>query len=387
VRSEAWPSRSAVTRYSIVWGGCRTSLGPKILYGKEVPEITSSLEEGGRIGGQPARLLCNSGMSFKGYDLGGDGFQLTRAEAGAMIREDPRNAQVLFRYLNGKDLNSNPTQEGDGWVICFGERSLEDARTFRAPFARIEETVLPVRLESNRKAHRDRWWIYAESRPALTRELSAAKKVIALSAVSRFAVPAMIPIGAIMSSAIVVVPDASFGRLAALTSAAHLSWVLRWGSLMKLDIRYSTSDVFDTFPFPRDLGSLDRVGAMLDGERREIMTRRGLGLTKLYSMVNDAGIGNASDEDVARMRDIHIRLDEAVIEAYGWSDVQLDHGFHTYRQTERWTIGPAARTEILDRLLEENHRRAAAEAAEKPKSATRGREPKALSEGMETLFS
>ena len=46
--------------------------------------------------------------------------------------------------------------------------------------------------------------------------------------------------------------------------------------------------------------------------------------------------------------------------AYGWADVPLDHGFHTYRQMHRWTVSPAARVEILDRLLEENHRRAAA---------------------------
>ena len=39
----------------------------------------------------------------------------------------------------------------------------------------------------------------------------------------------------------------------------------------------------------------------------------------------------------------------------------LDHGFHTYRQMERWTVSPAARVEILDRLLEENHKRAAAD--------------------------
>ena len=59
------------------------------------------------------------------------------------------------------------------------------------------------------------------------------------------------------------------------------------------------------------------------------------------------------------MRDIHVELDEAVMAAYGWDDVPLDHGFHTYRQMTRWTVSPAARVEILDRLLEENHRRAA----------------------------
>ena len=41
----------------------------------------------------------------------------------------------------------------------------------------------------------------------------------------------------------------------------------------------------------------------------------------------------------------------------------LDHGFHTYRQMQRWTVSPAARVEILDRLLAENHRRAALQGA------------------------
>lgn len=87
--------------------------------------------------------------------------------------------------------------------------------------------------------------------------------------------------------------------------------------------------------------------------------RRDLGLTKLYNLVNDPAISDSADADVARMREIHEALDEAVMAAYGWDDVQLDHGFHTYRQMERWTVSPAARVEILDRLLEENHRRAA----------------------------
>jgi hypothetical protein len=44
--------------------------------------------------------------------------------------------------------------------------------------------------------------------------------------------------------------------------------------------------------------------------------------------------------------------------SYGWDDVHLGHGFHSYRQVQRWMVNPAARTEILDRLLIENHRRA-----------------------------
>jgi len=59
-------------------------------------------------------------------------------------------------------------------------------------------------------------------------------------------------------------------------------------------------------------------------------------------------------------------LDGVVMDAYGWGDVPLDHGFHTYRQMRRWTVSPAARVEILDRLLEENLRRAAAQGEAPP---------------------
>ena len=121
--------------------------------------------------------------------------------------------------------------------------------------------------------------------------------------------------------------------------------------------------MFVTFPRPEATDWLDAIGRTLDTERREIMLRRQLGLTKLYNLVNDPDITDAADPDVARMRAIHVELDNAVMAAYGWSDVPLDHGFHTYRQMQRWTVSPAARVEILDRLLAENHRRAALQGA------------------------
>ena len=102
-------------------------------------------------------------------------------------------------------------------------------------------------------------------------------------------------------------------------------------------------------------------------------SRRDLGLTKLYNLVNDPDIADAVDTDVARMREIHVELDHAVMDAYGWDDVPLDHGFHTYRQMSRWTVSPAARVEILDRLLEENHRGPPPRARRRRRPTTRTR--------------
>ena len=130
---------------------------------------------------------------------------------------------------------------------------------------------------------------------------------------------------------------------------------------MKGDVRYTPSDVFETFPLPEENDLLDAIGRELDESRGEIMVRRDLGLTALYNLVNDPRVLSESDPDVAKMRDIHQRLDEAVMAAYGWGDVPLRHGFHEYRKMVRWTVCPEARSEILDRLLELNHERHAAE--------------------------
>ena len=90
------------------------------------------------------------------------------------------------------------------------------------------------------------------------------------------------------------------------------------------------------------------------------------------------------------MRAIHVELDAAVAAAYGWEDLDLTHGFHTYRKMTRWTLSPATRAEILDRLLEENHRRAA-EAAASDRStggsrSRRGRKPANSAQAQEATL-
>jgi hypothetical protein len=69
------------------------------------------------------------------------------------------------------------------------------------------------------------------------------------------------------------------------------------------------------------------------------------------------------DSDISELREIHRRIDHEVAHAYGWDDLDLDHGFHETRQGARYTVGPIARQEIMDRLLELNHHRYAAEVA------------------------
>ena len=62
-------------------------------------------------------------------------------------------------------------------------------------------------------------------------------------------------------------------------------------------------------------------------------------------------------EDIARLRELHMQMDQAVAAAYGWGDLDLGHGFHQTAQGVRYTISEAARREVLRRLLELNYER------------------------------
>jgi hypothetical protein len=102
------------------------------------------------------------------------------------------------------------------------------------------------------------------------------------------------------------------------------------------------------------------LGEALDAERRKIMLDRGLGLTKLYNLVHDPAV---RDPAIVRLREIHGQIDHAVLAAYGWDDLDPEIGHHPTKIGIRWTVSPQARFELLDRLLVDNHRRAAASGA------------------------
>lgn len=389
-----WPVASANLEYAAVWGtvGSVANDVPRISDGELVKQITSLLEPGGRVEGKAARLAENAGVTFQGCIVLGMGFILTPDEALAWIDQDPRNADVLFPYLNGDDLNSRPDCSGSRWAIDFNDRTEDQARRYQLPYSRVAELVKPERQRTRpngeyvqRKPLPQRWWQYAEKRPALRKAIAEFDEVLVIALVSKTVMPVRVPAQQVFSHALGVLATSSFVDQAVLSSSLHQAWAIKYGSTMRTDVRYTPSDVFETFPRPEHSDRLDQVGRTLDTDRREVMLRRGLGLTKLYNLVNDPQITDTSDPDIARMRAIHVELDEAVMDAYGWSDIPLDHGFHTYRQMLRWTVGPAARVEILDRLLEENHRRAAEEAKQTPKSKSKGTRGKNVSDEQGTL--
>jgi hypothetical protein len=361
IQSRSWPAASANLEYAAVWGSRRMipASVPRVADDVAVERISTLLEAAGRVEGMPSRLTENAGITFQGCIVLGMGFVLDPDEAATWIEADPRNGEVLFPYLTGEDLNSRSDTSPSRWVIDFYDRSEAAARQYQIPYERLLARVKSERQKVNRKALRERWWQYAEKRPAMRKAIATLDQVLVLTRHSVTVMPCRFTKGPVPSEATVVFASDSFADQAVLSSSLHQMWAIKYGSGLRKDPRYTPSGVFETLPRPESTEGLTEIGRTLDVERREIMLSRDLGLTKLYNLVNDPDTAASTDPDVARMREIHVELDQAVMDAYGWGDVVLDHGFHTYRQMQRWTVSPNARVEILDRLLEENHRRAA----------------------------
>lgn len=362
-QSRRWPSASANLEFAAVWG-TRVTVGddiPRIADGIAARRISPLLEPAGRVDGNPMRLAENSGTVFKGCDVTGMGFILEPDEAADWLAVDPRNGDVLFPYLNGEDLNSRPDSSASRWVIDFNDQPENVAAAYELPYTRLLDRVKRERLGKSKAVREAPWWLFHRPRPAMRRAIADLDEVLVIALVSKTVMPMRVHTDQVFSNKLGIFATRSHADQAVLSSSVHQMWAIKFGSTMRTDVNYSPSDVADTFPHPVPTEFLDAIGRTLDSERREMMLRREIGLTKLYNLANDAAI--TSDPDITRLREIHVELDHAVMAAYGWSDVPLDHGFHTYRQMQRWTVSPAARVEILDRLLEENHRRAAAQGA------------------------
>jgi hypothetical protein len=362
IKSNKWPTQGANLEYCIV-SGSRKARAPAVralLDGVRVAAVTPALDPRGRAGGLPKRLKASQGLAFNGSKLDAIGFTLSEQDARGMIASNARNAEVLFPFVNGEDLNSRPDSSASRWVINFFDWPLARAQQYSEPMQKVVRDVKPVRLRNNRENYRTYWWRYAEHRPGLLAAIQGMDEVLVLTRVSKVVVPVRISAAQVISEACVVFASKDAALQALLSSSPHYWWALKYASSMRTDLRYTASDVFETLPLPVFEDRVCAAGESLHQTRSAFMLRRRLGLTKTYNLVHDATV---SDPEVIGLRALHQEVDLSVCEAYGWSDLDLRHSHYETRQGVRWTVHPEVQAELVDRLLELNHERHAAELA------------------------
>ncbi|MFN4866426.1 MAG: Eco57I restriction-modification methylase domain-containing protein [Cyanobium sp.] len=375
-----WPGVAAVV-VSVVHLIKGAYAGMKILEGRPVEQITAFLlPSGGNE--NPKRLTANSGKSFQGSIVLGMGF--TFDDSGAadddmpgtpspiatmerLIQENPKNSEVIFPYIGGEEVNSSPTHSHHRYVINFGDRSEEQCKALWPEVLDIvERKVKPAREEAAKKsnsAHGARaltWWQHYHQAADLYSAIDETREVMLNSQVSSHICFAIGESRRVFANTLYVYSFQGRSNLAVCQSSIHLNWALMQCSTLEDRIRYTPSDCFETFPFPTALlnsastdptqaathQSLEAIGERYHQFRAELMVSNNEGLTSTYNRFHDPA---ETSSCLLELRRLHVEMDQAVLNAYGWSDVPTACGFGLdYIDTEEDAQLPEELQERID---------------------------------------
>jgi hypothetical protein len=351
-----WPGSAGVIAV-IVYFAKGVGTRPCVLDDEVVQEISPELDTGENA--QPYKLLSSQIQYSQGTTIGGDGFMISPEVREKLLDENERNSNVIRPFLNGEFFNNSVAFHPERYIIDFGVMEQAEASKYKEPFELLERLVKPYREKLTKQIHEARFWLFWDKREKFYKAIRQKPRVIVCVRHTPYLAFDFVSTEWIFSEAVKVFDIQSFAEFAVLQSCFHEAWARKYSSTIGMGLRYSTSDAFDTFPFPV-INSLEDIGSKYHQSRQDLKISRNVGLTGFYNSIGDYSV---TDLLVQRSRDVCIELDNSVAAAYGWHDLDLGHGFHKTKQGIRFTISEAARREVLDRLLELNHQRYAEEVA------------------------
>ena len=424
VKRLRWPGEAAVV-VSVVHACKGEHPKPYWLSGREVSRITAYLFHSGGDE-DPAALSENVdkafignvvlGMGFTFDDQDAKGIATPLVEMGRLAENNETNRERIFPFLGGEELNNSPTQIHHRFVINFEDFPLcrddspnrwlgADERQRRmwrqaglvpsdypGPVASdwpellkiVERKVRPEREKSNREKYRRLWWLFAERAVKLTDQVRQRDlpKVLGVNcgATPHLAL-AFLPTGRVFSHTLTLFTLPDWSSFAALQSRPHEIWARFMASSMKDDLRYTPSDCFETYPFPVDYGhnpSLESAGQAYYDHRAALMISNDEGLTKTYNRFHRP---DECSRDILKLRELHDAMDRAVLDAYGWHNLQPQCEFfpefdddeddeaesgHHRQKKYRYRWPDEIHDDVLARLLALNRERAGLAAIEEP---------------------
>lgn len=320
----------------------------RVLDGKRVDVINPDLSSTVDLT-RTERLSENRDLSFMGvtpagpFDIPGD-----LARKWLALQNNPNgrlNSDVIRPYYNGTDLARRPR---DVWVVDFGvDMPFDQAVLYEAPFEYVKENVKPKRLKS--RVPKDQpWWIFTRSRPAMRQALDGLKRFIGTPLVSkhhffRWLEPRILP-----ANLVIVIAREDDFFFGVLHSRVHELWARGKGTQLReaeSGSRYTPTTTFETFPFPWPPGQEPKDDSRVEAiarAARELVEKRNRWLSPegaTEKELKQRTTTNLYNERPTWLDLAHRKLDEAVLDAYGWPHDLSDE-------------------EILERLLALNLERA-----------------------------
>ena len=334
-------------------------------------------------------LQANENLSNRGVQLFGAGFIVTPEEA-ALLLPPPlgegwgggQPPSIIRDYRHGRDLTDAP--RGVKVIDAFGLSAEQLRSQFPAVYQRLLVRVKPEREQNNRASYRDNWWIHGEPRKVLRKQLATLARYIATVETAKHRTFQFLDARILPDHKLIAIALSDAFHLGVLSSRLHVAWSLAAGSWLGVgnDPVYVKSRCFETFPFPDTdtgltpalRGRIASLAEQIDAHRKRVLgpaagELKGLTLTGLYNVLE--ALRQAQGDRVLTAKEkaihqqglvgvlkaLHDELDDAVLQAYGWADLEP-----TLRQAQGEREGTPSTTDaLLTRLVALNAQRTAEE--------------------------
>ena len=262
---EEWINDGAAVRVSLLGFGPIFPVDhSNRLDGAEVATIHADLTAGAGLDLTKAKCLReNTPAAFIGTQQNGP-FNLAFEEAAEFLRQPNPNGRpnldVLKPWANGQDLAKRPTHT---WIIDFGIQLTEaEASLYELPFARISRDVRPMREAGNRESRKRYWWRLGEPMPALRAAIEPLERYLATPRVAKHRYFVWLPSQVLPDCRLTVIARQDDLTLGVLSSRPHLLWALANASMHGDGDEggrptYNAKSCFETFPFPAGLTPSD----------------------------------------------------------------------------------------------------------------------------------
>jgi hypothetical protein len=327
-----WPGEASVL-VSVIHLAKGPFEGEILLDGRRVRRVSSYLFESD-YDEDPSQLAASEGFGFLGSKLLGMGFIFDDADVDCMptrlaneIRlREPHSARLIRPYIGGEDLNAAVPVDYSKEALDLNDLDEPSLRAHALVYESAEKYIKPQRANAT-GVYKERWWQYAHKAKQLYDATHHLPRLLVLAQYSPTYAFAFIRTGGVINSKIVGFATDHDAHFAIFQSRFHESWARFLSGTLGDSLQYTPSACLVTFPFPENFETdarLEAAGKEYYEFRAALMVKNDEGLTKTYNRFH--GPGEASAE-IARLRELHAAMDRAVLDAYGWPDVQPACGF------------------------------------------------------------
>ena len=288
------------------------------------------------------RLQENLDIAFQGVIPVGP-FDISEDEAkGLMVAVNPSgvtNSLVVKPLLTAKDITDRPSNR---WIVDFSDLPNEaEAVEYEAPYRLIKDRVIPHRAQTPSAADVS-WWQFASIRPGLRSAVKRIGRYIATPRVSKHRLFVWVESQTLPNESVVIFAMEDDYSLGILQSRVHELWSRALGTQVRdreSGFRYTHTTCFETFPFPEP--TAEQRDAIADVVKTMMWHRKNMTTPREDTpehMIRDMTLTKIYNDNNRWLQLDHEKLDQAVFDAYGWSESPADLDDDT----------------ILERLLELN---------------------------------